>query len=719
MKKHSERLFSDLLDFVVRHNKTTLILFISICLFSAANLTKLNFELRIFDIFDKHFPSTITYHKVKDHFDFPNVVSFTFRSKLNQPLRKTDLCKIDLLFREESRTNQEVTSITHAFLLVQPVFESPKLRYPELIQLDCHQPAGTVTFESLQNTPWSVGFTDKTYRDFTVMVGFRDTIGPHRFGRFNPKVINELWTRMQREWLPSLNNIELIVGGPSAFQMHNQNFLKVDSQLNLLFLIILVLGCRILYGTWKSGILLITTLVLTLFIVLGFMAWTGCPIDLLSNSIFAMICISSIEDFIFLANELRKNPKETPFTSIRKLITPCFFTSLTTMIGFGSLIVADTPIIKRFGVWGAFGTFLEWFILFLILPAFLKLFPQIQWVEANPNMSLTWMDRLSKLTLPKWILRFSGAIFVVALLLIPKLNFNDEPTKNFGPNHPHSLNYRYLETSKGWEGVIQIYLKQVQNREHLESLMHQIRQLANIHSIISPYEHWNYLTAKVPNFIVPLVHRELKSFDYYKSIWNFEDEGLAQVYLRRTDTKTLDSTITQIKTICNADCEPVGELVVYSEYSEKVIRALFESIFTALVIVVLIIFLLSHELPLTSQWRLLYSVVWAPVVGLGVLSLSQLPINFMTCIFGPILIGLAGDNAIQFLWGSQQASLREGIVSRGSASIQLALISILMALVLLGYTMIPMRILGSIMALGFTLNLLGDLFLLHSLIKEN
>ena len=93
----------------------------------------------------------------------------------------------------------------------------------------------------------------------------------------------------------------------------------------------------------------------------------------------------------------------------------------------------------------------------------------------------------------------------------------------------------------------------------------------------------------------------------------------------------------------------------------------------------------------------------------------QLKVNFLTCIFASVLVGLTGDNAIQFLFGSKRSALEVGVLKRGSASI---LTSVLMAgasFVFLGSYFDPPKKFGVLLAGGLLASLLGDLWILKGL----
>src|SRR5262249_40438563 len=145
----------------------------------------------------------------------------------------------------------------------------------------------------------------------------------------------------------------------------------------------------------KSGLIFFGTFILAIGPVLGGMGFFHTPMDILSNSLPLLLLIATIEDFLiisFIKASEGGNWKKT----FRQFISPCFFTSLTTVVGFGSLAIADLNIIKRFGTWAAVGALLEWVSVFYLLPAFLQIFPRLRvWVDRKKAFNLSWVSKLN------------------------------------------------------------------------------------------------------------------------------------------------------------------------------------------------------------------------------------------------------------------------------------------------------------------------------------
>jgi hypothetical protein len=105
---------------------------------------------------------------------------------------------------------------------------------------------------------------------------------------------------------------------------------------------------------------------------------------------------------------------------------------------------------------------------------------------------------------------------------------------------------------------------------------------------------------------------------------------------------------------------------------------------------------------------------WGPAFMLAVLWWFQVPVTFLTCVFASVLLGLTGDNAIQYSCAGPRGRIVDGIGLRGGASIQVAVVMGLACLTFLGSDFVHSRRLGVLLALGFFASLIGDIWILKA-----
>jgi predicted RND superfamily exporter protein len=110
------------------------------------------------------------------------------------------------------------------------------------------------------------------------------------------------------------------------------------------------------------------------------------------------------------------------------------------------------------------------------------------------------------------------------------------------------------------------------------------------------------------------------------------------------------------------------------------------------------------------------ATLWGPVVTVGLLPLLPFHVNFVTSVFAAVVVGVAGDNAIQYWFAARRRPLEEGIDQRSEGSLQMGLCMVVGTAPLFLSVFTPPRVLGLLLAASFLLMTLGDLFLLRGLL---
>jgi hypothetical protein len=187
------------------------------------------------------------------------------------------------------------------------------------------------------------------------------------------------------------------------------------------------------------------------------------------------------------------------------------------------------------------------------------------------------------------------------------------------------------------------------------------------------------------------------------------------VYMDNTSLKPIQETRAAILKACRGHCQLLGDLENHAAFSSKVISTLLESFFLSLVLVAIILVSLGWASGVGQPVKLVFSSMWGPVVLLGSVPLLLGGVNFVTCVFAAMLVGLAGDNAIQFLFAAQNNSLESGMDERMDGSLQLTVIFVCSSLVFLGSTFQQPKILGILFALGYLVLFVGDCWVLRGL----
>ncbi|HLE11411.1 MAG TPA: hypothetical protein VI754_09195 [Bacteriovoracaceae bacterium] len=636
--------------------------------------------------------------------------------------QSTVVCLVNTWIQNESFYNSEIESVYSPFLFRTVESTEKTLRYPYLLKLSCDGHDEKVDYSAVNKTPWFNSYVpvEGDVNNIGYEILFRKTPGGSKYGEVDPKKIGDFkmaWEDFRDKNLPQMKSYFLGSMGMLYFSFEG---IGNTGRLNLIFLIAIVFLFRIFWGTFRSGIIFVLSLVFMGGILFGTMGLTHTPVDILNTGIFLMVAVSSLEDFVFISAEKIKTNEQSDVI-FRRTILPCFFTSLTTIIGFGSLYFTDLTIIRRFGIFAAYGSLLEWVMTFFLLPSLVTMFPFFEnWTDSKRGIFSKYMDRFIKLNFPRYLLIPALFLFFTGgyALLFPVIN--DAPFDIYTKDHNFKVGIDELKKSRGWEANFDIVFRDYKDRKFNVSVLDVIRQDDSVELIQDPYSLDEYYTSGLGQLRKDLVRREYEGSKEYERFVSKDGKARAIVYIRKNQLSTIDPLIAKIASLCEGEerCFSTGEVVAYSEFSKNVPKVLIESFGISIICVIIIIWLLAQLKRTKNIFALIITSIWGPFAILSVIGMTHTPVNFVTCIFAGVIIGLTGDNAIQYIFSSENG-LAEGIQYRATGSIQIFLIMALSSLIFQFAYFQFSKDLGIFLVAGMFLSLVGDLWMLKALINWN
>lgn len=137
---------------------------------------------------------------------------------------------------------------------------------------------------------------------------------------------------------------------------------------------------------------------------MGAMAAFGQPVDLLTNVVPPLLITIGLGDAVHLIGryrqERRLRPREDAVReTVRAMRWACLATTLTTAVGFASLMTSSSPVVRRFGLIASLGVLGVYAVTLGALPALLPLLPSAasrrSRVEAMAGAIARWARRRS------------------------------------------------------------------------------------------------------------------------------------------------------------------------------------------------------------------------------------------------------------------------------------------------------------------------------------
>lgn len=708
MTKTNFSSFQRLFGIVLKYPRMILCGFIALFLFCGWGLKFSRLELDIYDVYDPNFQSSIDLMDMKEYYSDRSqmLVSFSFPSKPSSE----ELCRLQTWSRN-LLTYKEVKSVTSIWSVRQPLNSGDKLWYPRVLENPCETKGELYeTGPEIEQSFFRHLIAHKGSSELAFDISFSGSESDVQQVQF---VINETEQFLKAD----LPRVKVRYLGLAGFRYYFKKIMLGDSIYNLIILLIIFLLMRAIYGTWKSGFYLGLTLVASNVVLYGIMGHLGLPIDILTNNLFLMTAVAGAADFIFTTQFQMTGKYEESF---RRLIVPCFFTTLTTVIGFLSLNTSDLSIIKRFGNGAAIGALAEWAMMFLFLPAVLKTFRIDQnWVNPSKAFKLKILDRLEALPLPHYLLKILTVLMLLSIPAFFFLNDQDSPVENLPKTHVLRKGYEEFGKNFSWQGQVYLYFDEVPSASDHQSILKKIARLPLVHRVEDPQDLVASWTQGVPELRGALIQRELSMTPLWKRYYSGVGNLRVPLYLKEQDLHSLRKLRKEILSICGNKCRLAGQRVVYLEYGEKISKTMIESFAVSILLVVgILAWLLWIEGKIKYLLPVVLSSLMGPLVILTLIALFQIPVTLITSIFLAVMVGLAGDNAIQYLL-ADEADLVKGIDSRSRASVIVTLVMVFGSSMFILQSLLPMKILGGLFIMGFLINLLGDLWGLKALLLES
>ncbi|MDG1478847.1 MAG: MMPL family transporter [Myxococcota bacterium] len=211
-----------------------------------------------------------------------------------------------------------------------------------------------------------------------------------------------------------------------------------------------------------------------LFSVLGAIIWAmgallsaGVTLNILSVLVPVLILIIGVADGIHLVSRYReeliidRDPEQAMGRTMRHMAVACFLTTFTTAAGFFSLLIADTRVIRDFGLQAGVAVMITWIGVMLFLPTWMAFVP-VHRVGAPPTERPTRerriFARLSSMVAarPRTVIILSLIATLLAGLIGSGVRPNSHLLEMYRPGHDTFTSVTLAEEELS--GVVPIFI---------------------------------------------------------------------------------------------------------------------------------------------------------------------------------------------------------------------------------------------------------------------
>ena len=214
---------------------------------------------------------------------------------------------------------------------------------------------------------------------------------------------------------------EIFVGGVPMIAADMIAFIKSDLMtFGGAIVLIMMLMLALIFRDWRWVLAPILNCVATAVLMLGLLAFLDWRMTVISSNFVAVLLIITLSLSIHLIVRYRELEHSAPditrraraLTAAQLMLLPCFYTALTTVVAFASLVVAGIQPVIDFGWMMTVGIVVGFLMTFIIVPSLMMVLPGRP--LANPQSKDDAMTR----HLATVVERFGTPVLLVSLLIL-------------------------------------------------------------------------------------------------------------------------------------------------------------------------------------------------------------------------------------------------------------------------------------------------------------
>ncbi len=212
------------------------------------------------------------------------------------------------------------------------------------------------------------------------------------------------------------------IAGRAVGQVYYVNLMSSELGFFTILSILLLLAFLILaYRSWWGIVIPILVVVLAVVWILGIMGMIGQPLNLMLIVLPTIMFVVGMSDVVHVISkyleELRSgSPKLKALrTTVREVGIATLLTSVTTAVGFLTLLTSPMEPIRDFGLFVAIGVMIAFVMAFLLMPSMFALLPKPR-VSRHASENTFWTRALRNWF--GWVIRNQKKVGLIALVVL-------------------------------------------------------------------------------------------------------------------------------------------------------------------------------------------------------------------------------------------------------------------------------------------------------------
>jgi len=555
----------------------------------------------------------------------------------------------------------------------------------------------------------------------------------------------------------------LLTGAPVLNEAYSRGVYRESLVFGALTIVVITLMLVLLLPSKYYLPMAMCSVAVPLIILFGIMSTFGFELNMISMLIPTILMVYSVSDAVHIINiyhkETQSHPEKDEIKRITQAIkhsfTPCFYTTLTTFVGYFALYLSPLPAFKNMGLATSMGLILA-FVLVYVITIIGFSFITINLKNAQPILKL---NASKSLGLVNWLNTFTTryknatiAVFTVVLCFGIYSVFNvkiDTNSLDLLAEGKAKKELREVEANLGSSSRLQI---NITSKNDMFIKPTAIKQLEKFQKAVASSE-----LAKSPVSIVnikqfleqrhPVLFQSNISASGLKSTMKDLSEDSQNFYkMFSSDFKTAGMTI-GVKELKTSELEELlehietnfqqhfdteqfelkinGFSVVFAQLNNFILETQLKSFLAAFVVAFLCLWLFIKRLK-TTLLVLIPNVLPLAILA-AVMSLLDIPLDVSTAMITPIMLGIAMDDTIHLVYKYKRNASQTGppetrinyAISYTGTALFATTIALVAGFLIISSSAIPsVSDFGILCAVTVAIALITDVFYLPALLKK-
>lgn len=549
----------------------------------------------------------------------------------------------------------------------------------------------------------------------------------------------------------------VVSGQPILNEAFNASIYEESNFFAVATIIVILLLLLFLLPHWQYVPIALIAIAVPVSVLVGTMTGLGYSLNLISMLIPTILMVYSVSDAVHVINifhqEAGLHPdldrREQIALALQKSWKPCWYTTLTTIVGYLALYLSPLPAFKVMGIFTFAGMLLAFLLVYVICTIGFSLVEYNASTWRMPKINVSRLaDRISYWTTHYQgvILGVAGSLFVVGLLSLTRLEVNTDSLHLLGEGAAKQELFA-VEEVLGGNARFQISISRTDGQSFLQeteldklaALQAQLDSLDRLSTPVSIINFRDFLQKRTTQLSVfnqvrlpEVIENQRADANAFFSLFadDFSEVSIA-VNVKELETQQLELLLGEIETAFRGafpedhyELKVHGFLALFAQLNQFILQTQFRSFGLAFLVAfgILVYFI--------GDWKITFLALLPNLLPLSLtillMVLLGIDLEAANAMLAPIMLGVAMDDTIHLMnkfqvyraAGDDTTTAMDKALAYTSGALLSTTIALVCGFLVVGFSgVVSVSTFGLLCAFTVLTALLADVVVLPALMK--